>query len=71
MATRSKRVIHKIIIFSFQKLELVPVPRDSYGQFYNGDAYIVLSSTEYGQTGGTDTRVSKYRTLLLNRDGKK
>ena len=43
---------------SFQKLELVPIPRDSYGKFFNGDSYIVYASTEYGDSGGTDTRVN-------------
>ena len=46
--------------FTFQKLDLVPVPRESYGQFYNGDAYMILSCTEYGQPGGMDTKVKKY-----------
>ncbi len=35
----------------------MPIPRDSYGKFFNGDAYIVYAATEYGGAGGPDTRV--------------
>lgn len=52
--------------FCWQKMELVPVPRDSYGKFFNGDAYIVYSCTPYGETGGVDTRVYSC-TLLIQR----
>ncbi len=35
----------------------MPIPRDSYGKFYNGDAYIVYAATDYNVTGGIDTKV--------------
>ena len=38
--------------FPLQNLQVVPVPRESVGKFYNGDAYIIYSSTAYGQAGG-------------------
>jgi len=40
-----------------QKLDLVPVPKEQYGKFFNGDSYIVYAATDYGAAGGPDTKV--------------
>lgn len=28
--------------FRFQQMQIVPVPKEFYGQFYEGDSYIIL-----------------------------
>jgi hypothetical protein len=40
-----------------QKLQVVAVPRESYGKFYDGDAYIIYCATPYGQPGGHTMKV--------------
>ena len=40
-----------------QKLQVVAVPRESYGKFYDGDAYIIYCATPYGQPGGHSMKV--------------
>ena len=47
-----------LFILMFQKMKIVPVPVDSYGKFFNGDAYIIYACTEYGQTGGVNMKVN-------------
>ncbi|KAI9252677.1 hypothetical protein BY458DRAFT_522736 [Sporodiniella umbellata] len=39
-------------IWRVQKFKLVEVPRSQYGQFYQGDSYIVLSSSKKENTDG-------------------
>jgi len=51
------------LIWRIEKLQLVPVPRDKYGSFYNGDAYIIYSATEYGQPGGLNLKIKEARSL--------
>jgi hypothetical protein len=47
----------KLLISLLQKLQVVAVPRESYGKFYDGDAYIVYCATPYGQPGGHSMKV--------------
>ena len=42
---------------TFQKLQVVAVPRESYGKFYDGDAYIIYSATPFGQPGSNHMKV--------------
>jgi len=51
------------LIWRIEKLQLVPLPRDQYANFYNGDAYIVYSATEQGQPGGLNLKVKEARAL--------
>ena len=34
----------------------MPLPKDTYGKFYDGDAYIIYSCAEYGEPGGLDVK---------------
>lgn len=43
----------------FQNLKLVPVPKDQYGSFYEGDSYIIFAASEYGKYIGPGVKVSK------------
>lgn len=35
---------------------MVPLPKETYGKFFEGDAYIIYSCSEYGQPGGVDVK---------------
>lgn len=43
-----------------QKLQIVPLPRDQYASFYNGDSYIIYSASEPNQPGGMNVKVIAY-----------
>uniref|UniRef100_UPI003AABA1F0 advillin n=1 Tax=Centroberyx gerrardi TaxID=166262 RepID=UPI003AABA1F0 len=43
-----------IIIWRVEKMELVQVPEKSYGNFYEGDCYILLSTQKVGSSLGYD-----------------
>lgn len=38
--------------FLLQNMEMVPVPTKSYGNFYEGDCYVLLSVGQSGVTRG-------------------
>lgn len=38
-------------------MNVVPLPRDQYGIFYDGDSYIIYAASQHGQFCGTDTVV--------------
>ena len=40
-------------------MQIVPVPLEAYGKFFNGDAYIIYACTEFGQAGGVHMKVGK------------
>ena len=46
---------------------MVPIPKDQYGSFYNGDAYIIYSATEYGQPGGVKVKVRNMQSKQARR----
>lgn len=39
-------------------MQVVPVPKDQYGSFYEGDSYIVYAASEYGKPAAADSKVS-------------
>jgi hypothetical protein len=41
-----------------QNLKVVPVPKNQYGTFYDGDSYIVYAASEYGKPVAADSKVS-------------
>jgi hypothetical protein len=38
-------------------MQLVPVPKDQYGNFFEGDSYIVYAASEYGKPVAADSKV--------------
>lgn len=42
-------------------MNVVALPRDQYGIFYEGDAYIVYAASPYRQPIGVDTVVSSFK----------
>ena len=42
-------------------MQVVPLKPESFGKFFNGDAYIVYACSEYGQPGGMMTNNTKKR----------
>ena len=40
-------------------MQVVPLSAEAYGKFYNGDAYIIYSSSEFGQPGGISVNKRK------------
>jgi hypothetical protein len=41
-----------------QNLKVVPVPKNQYGTFFEGDSYIVYAASEYGKPVAADSKVS-------------
>jgi hypothetical protein len=41
-----------------QNLKVIPLPRDQYGQFYDGDSYIIYAASEYGKPATADMKVN-------------
>jgi hypothetical protein len=39
-------------------MQVVPVPKDQYGSFYEGDSYIIYAASEYGKPAAADSKVS-------------
>jgi hypothetical protein len=44
--------------YLLQNMQVVPVPKDQYGNFYEGDSYIVYAASEYGKPAAADSKVS-------------
>lgn len=44
------------LIWRVQNLQLVPVPKEQYGTFYDGDSYIIYAASEYGKHGNPNTK---------------
>jgi len=38
-------------------MKVVPVPKNQYGTFYDGDSYIVYAASEYGKPIAADSKV--------------
>lgn len=48
-------VIPGLLIWRIEEFEVVPWPREKYGQFMDGDSYIILHSYKVGKTTTTTT----------------
>ncbi|KAF5274961.1 hypothetical protein FQR65_LT04304 [Abscondita terminalis] len=63
------RNIHKnvttFLIWKIERMQLVPVPKDQYGTFYNSEAYLIYASSLYGNPSGTDTVTREIRNGTL------
>ena len=44
---------------------MVPIPREAYGKFFEGDAYIIYSCSEYGEPGGLEVRPRRNESTKL------
>jgi len=51
------------LIWRIEKLQVVPLPKDQYGSFYNGDAYILYSASEPNQPAGLSAKEKPARVL--------
>ncbi|XP_053200330.1 gelsolin-like isoform X2 [Panonychus citri] len=40
------------LVWRIEKLQVIPVPEEQYGTFYNGDSYIIISGTDGKEVGG-------------------
>ncbi|XP_021948183.1 advillin isoform X2 [Folsomia candida] len=54
------------LIWRIEKLQIVPLPRDQYASFYNGDSYIIYSASEPNQPGGMNVKEKPARALEQN-----
>ncbi|PSN56753.1 Villin-1 [Blattella germanica] len=45
------------LIWRIENLQVVPVPKDQYGSFFEGDSYIVYAASKYGTPIGSDSKV--------------
>jgi len=43
-------------IWRIENMQVVPLPSEAWGKFFNGDAYIVLSSAPHGTSGGMSVK---------------
>ncbi|XP_049830670.1 villin-1 isoform X1 [Schistocerca gregaria] len=49
------------IIWRIENMQVVPLPKAQYGNFYDGDSYIVYAASEYGKSTGTDSKAEPVR----------
>ncbi|XP_067001407.2 villin-1 [Anabrus simplex] len=49
------------LVWRIENMQVVPVPRSQYGNFYDGDSYIVYAASEYGRPCGVDTKSTEVR----------
>ncbi|XP_073988198.1 villin-1-like isoform X2 [Rhodnius prolixus] len=52
------------LMWRIENLQLVPVPKDEYGVFYDGDSYIVYAASEYGKHVGPSAKVREVHGRL-------
>ncbi|XP_046398859.1 villin-1-like [Ischnura elegans] len=52
-------------IWRIENMTVVPVPKDEYGKFYDGDSYIVYAASERGKPAGPDIRVAEVKNASL------
>ena len=55
----------KKIPFFSQNLQVVSLPKETHGKFFNGDAYIIYSCSEYGEAGGSDVKPRRNESTKL------
>ncbi|XP_074029921.1 villin like protein quail isoform X3 [Leptinotarsa decemlineata] len=46
-------------------MNIVAVPRDQYGTFYDSDSYVVYAASQNGQVCGTDTVVREVKGVIM------
>lgn len=44
------------LVWRIENMQVVPVPKDQYGNFYEGDSYIVYAASEFGRPVGSDSK---------------
>ncbi|KAJ8974804.1 hypothetical protein NQ317_000405, partial [Molorchus minor] len=47
------------LIWKIENMNVVAIPKDQYGTFYDTDSYIIYASSQYGQPCGVDIEVSR------------
>ncbi|KAG8222950.1 hypothetical protein J437_LFUL000245 [Ladona fulva] len=50
-------------IWRIENMTVVPMPKDEYGKFYDGDSYIVYAASERGKPAGPDIKVGRIARL--------
>ena len=46
-------------------MQVVALPKETHGKFFNGDAYIIYSCSEYGEPGGSDVKPRRSESTRL------
>ncbi|KAK7872312.1 hypothetical protein R5R35_002764 [Gryllus longicercus] len=44
-------------IWRIENMQVVPVPKATWGSFYDGDSYIIYAASEYGKAAAADAKV--------------
>ncbi|XP_075213446.1 villin like protein quail isoform X2 [Lycorma delicatula] len=52
------------LIWRIENLNVVPVPKDQYGTFYEGDSYIIYAASEYGKYVGPKIKFQEVKGPL-------
>uniref|UniRef100_A0A1B6F7X6 HP domain-containing protein n=1 Tax=Cuerna arida TaxID=1464854 RepID=A0A1B6F7X6_9HEMI len=62
------RVVSKtasaFLIWRIENLKVVPIPKDQYGFFYEGDSYIIYAASEYGKYIGPGMKSQEVKGRL-------